>query len=175
MDWSKKFKATNLSHGKIVAGALFIPYEESIIVDPYKYPEEVIQALIKFEKTKRIEVTNEVGVESIIKQESPVNVVKTIKSVDGDTNDHFVYDGLKPTKAVTVEEISMNGKAISVDNDFDKAVAKQFLEQHWKRVASDVSKVEDVSTLENYLEVAIEYAMAEKKIEIIKERLAELK
>jgi hypothetical protein len=69
----------------------------------------------------------------------------------------------------------MNGKAISVDNDFDKAVAKQFLEQHWKRVASDVSKVEDVSTLENYLEVAIEYAMAEKKIEIIKERLAELK
>lgn len=187
MDWNKQFSVKNISKGRVVAGAFSLGYGESRDVDPKRFPESSLKKLMLYKDSGYIEVSNIGTSEKKVKNEADtVRTVETIRNDNGDKREHVVFDPTKKDKAITVKSIDTD-KAVKVESliddspavevaysEIDKIEALEFLSQHWKRVESEVNKVTSKKKLAFYLEVATQNEVADKKIEIIEDRLGQL-
>lgn len=184
MDWSKPFLVKNISHGRIVVGALVVQHNEAKEVNPLHYSNKAIEQLRQFHMINAIEVTNDfIEAKKADGNSYGVSKIESIKNIHGETNSHVIFD---PHKAINTEIIS-TGKAIKVENltsessaveveysEIDEIEAREFLNKHWKTVQADVNKLTNKRKLNFYLSVATEWAVADKKIEILKNRITEL-
>jgi hypothetical protein len=183
MDWNSKFVVKNIGEARIVTGSISLSCGNSLLVDPTRYPESVINDLKIFKDRKILEVSNELNLLSSYTESSPVSI-RTTERADGSTNSHFVFD---PNKAIEVSEIDMNSNikvesltdmdsgAIQVNySEIDRVEARDMLNQHWKKVESEINKTNSKRKLNLYLDVAISENIAEKKIEIIKNKISSL-
>jgi hypothetical protein len=197
MDWNKPFAVTNKSGMIVIAGTIEIHHNtENYIVDPTRHPESTIKSLQIFEQRGTISVTNDIKqVAQKAKEDFGVKKVQSIANDAGDKHDHFVFDPFKDAKsAINVSEVKME-KGIEVEEDLTsdsekgivvheqkivadeqmtKEQAIELLNSHWKKFESEVNKIDDLRKL-NFLQVvAIEIGAADKKKEILENRINSL-
>lgn len=196
MDWTKPFSVSNHSGVTVIAGTIQVndgTYE--YFVDPNRHSAYAIELLQGYERRDLIKVTNNVKLPKLSTNSngSSVSKVSTAANDSGATNDHFVFNPLDEGKAITVneinlgsklfeeEEIDTSGKGIVVSSE--KSVAKlqmtkeqatDLLGLHWKKFEAEIKKIEDVKALNLLQVVAIEISAAEKKQQIIQNRLEEI-
>jgi hypothetical protein len=167
----------NISGGRIALGRLAIAHNDSKIINPMFFSDDVIGALVFFLAKGAIEI-KEVESKKDEKQVESNSVKKeTIKNDKGEKREHTVFDPetAKKERAIKVEENNDNGKAIEV-GDLDKTLAIDFLEQHWKKIEKELQDYKSAVKLEFYLSVANEIGMnGNKKYELIEDRIKELK
>lgn len=198
MDWEKVFSVKNYSGLIIIASGIEIPHgTDSYIVEPFKYSEQAIDQLKNFERRGLIEVTNDVKMSLKTKSGESLPVRK-VESADGDSgksHNHFVFDPESEyqSKSINVQEINM-GRGSNVEEidmgdgakgivlgelkpsvkPMTKDEALELLNLHWKKFESEVKKIEDVRKLNLLQIVAMENGAAEKKVQIIEERITDL-
>lgn len=176
MDFSQPFVVRNESGGKLVIGTLVIEHGYSKEIHPLRYPAETIIRLETMQKLNRI----------FIEEAEPIQEPeKLVSAEDLQTKEGHEYTIFNPDreKSISVQPVS-SGKAVEVTSltdsepdvysDYDRMKATDFLNQHWRKVESEIKKIDQPGRLAFLLEMAEGNEVAPKKIELIKQRIAEI-
>lgn len=195
MDWKKPFLATNngVLKGKLIVGILDLLYGETVLIDPRVYSEDTIKTIQYWVDYGQVAVSNDVS--SYIAQQEENIYADAVDHVNSNSHQHTVFNG---NKAIEVSQINTSGRAIIVEEDvpdnskaievkslntepvqqveqkYTKAQAQELLSLHWKKFEVEVNKIEDLRILNLILVVAVETNAAEKKKQIVDERLKQL-
>lgn len=189
MDWNKKFEVTNIANGIIIVGITSIPHLGTAEVNPLTSSLKAIEKYKLLHAMGKITVTNDFESEySPNYSENNTIQVNTVRNEEGDTRSHTIYSPYQGDGGYKISNVEM-GKAVAVNENInsqksvvfnsptgidEKINAREFLDQQWKKVQSEISKITDTNLLQFYLEVATEWSISEKKIEMLKNRIAEL-
>jgi hypothetical protein len=201
MDWEKEFEVENISDTVLIADVLTIYSKSKEIINPGRYPERTISGLQNFHKRGLIKVTNDFvdnrkksNISNIITKQ-----VETTKDPHGGKHSHIVLNGGLDTGGKAIETGSERAERLAKANSdieeyedatYESPVVKtvevkdedrmtreeavELLSSHWKRVESEVNKINDARKLNFLLVVAIEEKVADKKREIIEEKLNQI-
>lgn len=179
MDWENKIQATNISEVILIAGILKIASGDTVVIDPSRHSDKIINDLRIFEKRGQLELTNNITIEPLAKKDSfPTKGLE--------------IHGIK--KAITVSAIDTNEKAIKVETyineiqeeeeeiesvtSSDKRMtedeAVEMLSLHWKTFQSQLNSIVDARKI-NYLQIIAQKTNAgDKKKQLIADRLNEI-
>ena len=198
INWNDKFRVLNICGGVLISGVIALRDGDDIVIDPNRASEKTVEDFKIFYRSGKARITNDIGEikDQEVKDELGVKKIQTVKNADGDLRDHYVADSNQ--KIIGVNQIELGKGIINVTEDLtaenygaievkneNQILAKDegrmtredainFLERHWKTVASDVAKITDKRKLNYILVVAIEVKAADKKRELIEARLIEL-
>lgn len=161
----KRVKITNTANARVVTHAFSLAHDEETIINPSDFSSEILDDLNVFYSRGQLgfeEVADEPKKELLEKH------TETLKSSNG--KEHVVF---RPQdKLINVEPIDTSGKAVDVS--FSKMDAVDLLSKHWKTLEKAVANIDKKDELDLLLTVAKENEVANKKIEIIENRLGEL-
>lgn len=182
---NKVFEVTNKSGGRVVIGGLSIPNKDSKIIETAKYSAQALDKIDLFIRRDFLSVNYDVKVEDL------EEVVLNVEHIKGEetSKDAVVYnpdkeykksklievDTIETGKSVEVKEIANNSKAVEVENNSQTFDAKDFLELHWKKIEAELKDMKNKEELSHILSVANQLEIKGKKLELIEERLEELK
>jgi hypothetical protein len=167
----------NISGGRIAMGKFALAHNDSKVINPQDFGDDIVKALDIFLEKGKIEAKFEAKKKDEAKADSNVVQKESLKNEKGETHEHTVYDPetAKKNKLIEVESLNDTDKAVAV-NSISKEEAEEFLAQHWKKIEKEVEKISDVKKLGKILDVAKELGMdGNKKFELIEDRIENLK